>query len=230
MTNTFDRVVSVVATGALLALVGLIVRREGFSNAAIDGSGERVPVLVREWTDILASSRSLFSAPVNAEKAQIVVVEYSDLQCPACRIFHESVLPELQREFGDQVEFRLAHFPLPSHPQSRHAAIAAECAAKQGKFGQYVQETFARQDRLAQLPWLELAEAVEITDLTNFSNCMSLADTSLIAASFARARRIGLKGTPAILVNGWRNLADPSAESLRRVLRASLDTIGGGEE
>jgi len=193
--------------------------------AVTSSSSQRVPQQVADWPAVLASSRSLFERPTGAQRERLVVVEYSDLQCPACRMFHETVLPELEREFGDRVDFRLAHFPLPSHPASRTAAMATECAATQGRFGAYVAAAFSQQTSFARGPWVDIATQAGVPNRQAFKECIERADTTGVASSFERAKSIGLRETPSVLVNGWRDVAAPTADALRGALKAVLDTM-----
>ena len=68
------------------------------------------------------------------ERARVQLLEYGDYQCPHCLQAHQVVLTILE-EFGDQVQFIFRHFPLIElHPQTQHAAEAAEAAGSQNKF------------------------------------------------------------------------------------------------
>jgi protein-disulfide isomerase len=65
--------------------------------------------------------------------ANIVIIEYSDFQCPACS-FYFPMLKALREEFTDQIAIVYRHFPLPIHRNAKKAAYAAEAAGQQGKF------------------------------------------------------------------------------------------------
>jgi protein-disulfide isomerase len=68
--------------------------------------------------------------------AKVVVIEFSDFQCPFCRRHATETQPALDEEFVDtgQVLWIFKHFPLNIHPQAPAAGVAAECAGEQGKF------------------------------------------------------------------------------------------------
>ncbi|MCX6045330.1 MAG: thioredoxin domain-containing protein [Chloroflexi bacterium] len=68
--------------------------------------------------------------------AKVVVVEFSDFQCPFCRRHVQETQPTLDKTFVDtnEIFWVFKNFPLSIHPQAPAAAIAAECAANQGKF------------------------------------------------------------------------------------------------
>lgn len=85
-------------------------------------------------------------------KAPVKIIEFSDLECPFCKIFHQSML-DLMAKYGEsgQVAWVYRHFPLdkgaqPLHPKAGPEAIAAQCVAKLGgndKFWQYIDQIFA---------------------------------------------------------------------------------------
>ncbi|GIK75429.1 MAG: hypothetical protein BroJett021_44170 [Chloroflexota bacterium] len=68
--------------------------------------------------------------------AKVVVIEFSDFQCPFCRRHVEQTQPGLDEQFVDtgEVLWIFKHFPLQIHPQAPAAGVAAECAGDQDKF------------------------------------------------------------------------------------------------
>jgi len=87
-----------------------------------------------------------------SEQAKIVIVEYSDFQCPACAAYYP-IIKELTRELGDQIVFAYRHFPLRQiHVNADLAARAAEAAGMQGKFWEMHDALFERQKEWAQSP------------------------------------------------------------------------------
>ena len=67
------------------------------------------------------------------KEAKVIILEYSDYQCPFCARVQPTVT-ELIKEYGGRVAFGYRHFPLPFHKEADEAAIAVECARDQGKF------------------------------------------------------------------------------------------------
>lgn len=76
---------------------------------------------------------------LGANDARTTLVLFNDYQCPACRDL-DARLDTLLHEGLVRVYYR--HFPLSSHPHAKTAAIAAECAGRQGAFREIPQATF----------------------------------------------------------------------------------------
>jgi len=64
--------------------------------------------------------------------APVTVQIFSDFECPACKVFHDRSLPQLQRDFVATGKVFLVYreFPLPIHAHSREAANYAVAAAR----------------------------------------------------------------------------------------------------
>jgi len=79
---------------------------------------------------------SLGSTPsIGRSDAPIVMVEFTDYQCPFCQRFHLSAFEELKKNYVDTGKIRYVSrdLPLPMHPNAMSAAIAARCAGEQNK-------------------------------------------------------------------------------------------------
>ncbi len=70
--------------------------------------------------------------------AQILWVEYSDLECPFCKRLHDSgAIKNLEAKYGDKMAFVFKHYPLPFHPTALPAAESAECVGEIGGSAKY---------------------------------------------------------------------------------------------
>lgn len=75
--------------------------------------------------------------------APITLVEYSDTECPFCKVFH-ATLQRLLTEYDGKVRWVYRHLPIDQlHSKARKEAEAVECAGEQGKFWEYLDRIFA---------------------------------------------------------------------------------------
>lgn len=195
--STADRVVSALLGGGILVLVGLIIQREIRSASA--SAPTPPPVYEQEWRALIRGA-----LVVGDTAAPIQIVEFIDLQCPACRSQHAS-LNAVRKKFGGQVAFNFVHFPLPSHPYAAAAAAAAECAHRQGASLRFIDAVFAQQDSLGLKTWTSYAAAASVGDSSLFASCL---DDDLTRSAVVLGTRLGkdfgVTSTPTMIVNGWR--------------------------
>lgn len=144
---------------------------------------------------------------IGSESAKITLIEFGDFQCPACKV-REPALKQVREVYKDDVLFIFKHFPLRvPHPNAMPAAIAAEAAGRQGKFWQFHDLLYERQDEWANLPsakekFVEYASELEL-DTEKFSK--DLSDSSietLINEQNDEGIKAGVSGTPAFFLNG----------------------------
>jgi protein-disulfide isomerase len=142
---------------------------------------------------------------MGSTEAKVRIVEYSDFQCPYCKAFHP-VLKQALEQYKDQVVFSYKHLPLSSHPQANNAALASECANEQGKFFEYGDMLFARQDE-----WGKTQGVQKFKDYaarmglktSQFNSCLDDKKyQEKVDANAAEAQKFGVSGTPGTFVNG----------------------------
>src|SRR3990167_9335229 len=109
--------------------------------------------------------------------AELVIIEYSDLECPFCRIFHATMHQVI--ETNQNVAWIYRHYPIPQlHPKAFHEAEATECAWEQGgddAFWKYVDRIFEitpSNNRLEESELPKIAEYIGL-DLGSFNTCLS---------------------------------------------------------
>jgi protein-disulfide isomerase len=151
----------------------------------------------------------------------LTVVEFMDFQCPYCARW-AARLDSLGAEFGDAVQVTLDHFPLPRHPHALPAAIAAECAHEQGAFPELKRALFAGQAGFGSRPWGSFAEEAGVPDLELFAECSARSPDSFerIGHGMELGRRVGVRGTPTVWINGVSG--QPSLAEARRRIEESL--------
>jgi len=139
-------------------------------------------------------------------KAKVVVIEYSDFECPACRSFFP-IVRSLKAKYKDEVVFIYRHFPLIEiHPKALIAAQAAEAAGKQGKFWEMHDLLFEKQDEWKNAPnpkefFLSYAKDLNL-DLEKFEKDFENQEIKeKILNERNEALKLGLQGTPSFFVN-----------------------------
>jgi protein-disulfide isomerase len=132
-------------------------------------------------------------------------------------------LRETLHDFGDSISVYHIAYPLPYHPQAMKVARAAECAASSGRFAQWIDVIYSQQDSLPSETWGRLARRAGIEDSAQIARC---ARDTLPEARIAEQRdfgdRIGVAGTPTILINGWKLPTTPTAAQLKAEVRSFL--------
>lgn len=162
--------------------------------------------------------------------AEVVLVEYSDYQCPACAQFN----PELKKvieAYGDHFRFEYKHFPLTRiHSLAVPAAKAAEAAGQQGKFFEYTDMLFERQSEWTSNPntnavFVRYAEELDL-DVSQFRTQMrsSVLD-STIREQMNEALDKGFTGTPTFTLNGER-MNITTYQDFRDQIVAAIEATG----
>lgn len=143
-------------------------------------------------------------APVKGPKdAKVVLVEFSDFQCPFCARFSRETIPQVQTDYVDtgKIKYVFADFPLETiHPYAFKAAEAANCAGEQGEYWKMHDQLFANQKALKPEDLSQHAETLGL-DKSKFQECL---DTQKRAPSIrkimAQAGDAGVSSTPTVMV------------------------------
>lgn len=142
------------------------------------------------------------------KNAPIKIVEFSDLECPFCKNFHDT-MKRILSEYNGKVAWIYRHFPIAQlHPKAEKSAEASECAAEIGgeeKFWAYVDRYFEitpsnNQIDLAKLP--QIAEDIGL-DRGQFENCLNSGKfKEKINSQTQDAINSGANGTPySVIIN-----------------------------
>jgi protein-disulfide isomerase len=117
------------------------------------------------------------------------------------------------------------HWPLERHRFAEPAARASECAGIQGRFEQMHDSLFSMQAKLGVIPWSELASGAGVKDLRAFEQCMASDSVpgSILADAIA-AKRLGARGTPAVVVSGGSQFVGVPSKTVLDSLLASKKT------
>src|SRR6478672_6436945 len=128
-------------------------------------------------------------------KAPVMIVEFSDYQCPYCHQA-EPTVKELLAKYGDKVSLSYRDFPLTSiHSQAQIAAVASRCALEQGKFWEYHDQMFTS-TKLEKDDLVEYARNLKLDD-KQFASCLASDKYNAdIDKDLEAGRKAGITGTP----------------------------------
>lgn len=176
-----------------------------------------------------------------ATSAKVVVVNFDDFECPFCSRMHETLFPEIFREYGDRVTFIYKDDPVPEiHPWALHAAVDANCLAAQNSdaywdFADYIHANSKREVDAEKTPGARFAAVDKITmlqgqkhslDVAKLQGCVKAQNEDAVRASMKEAEGLGVNGTPALFINGQKIDGAVPATELRAALDAALRDAG----
>lgn len=155
-------------------------------------------------------------------KAKLVILEFSDFQCPYCQSV-EPTLKHLLEEYDGQVSLAYRDFPLRDiHPLAQNAAEAGRCAGEQGKFWEYHDVLFAHQNKLSRDDLVQYAKDLSL-DGTRFDSCLSSGKyKAQIEQDLQLGLRAGLNGTPGFIINGTLLSGNLPQDSFEKAVRDGL--------
>jgi protein-disulfide isomerase len=155
--------------------------------------------------------------------SKIVITEFSDFQCPFCRQA-EPVIRKILEDYRDTVRLDFRQLPLEIHPFALPAAKGSYCAGQQGKFWEYHDAVFDLSS-LSQESLNQVVKDLQI-DLVSFEKCLtSTQSQAAIDADLREAIRLGVNGTPTLLINGRPFGGPMRVEDLKREIDEELESI-----
>jgi protein-disulfide isomerase len=173
-------------------------------------------------------------------KAKVVAVNYDDFECPFCSRMHQTLFPNLLKEYGDRVLFIYKDFPLAEiHPWATHAAVNANCLAAQSPdaywdFADYMhanqKEVNAEKGHDAQFAALDriaMAQGQKHNlDAAKLQACIKAQQDDRVKASVHEGEDLGVEATPTMFINGEKVDGALPIDELRAVLDRALVQAG----
>jgi protein-disulfide isomerase len=145
-----------------------------------------------------------------SEDAKVVLLEFTDYQCPFCLRHTTQTHPQIERDYIGAGKIRYVSLDMPIaslHPLAFKASEASHCAEEQGQYWQMRDRLFANQRTLE--PWNAHAEALGL-DVAQFEACLSSGKhADAVRSDMAEAQKAGASGTPSFVV-GLVDEKDPS--------------------
>jgi protein-disulfide isomerase len=186
------------------------------------------------YTDLMSKIDVSGRPSRGAKGAKVVLVNFDDFECPFCSRMHQTLFPDILREYGDRVTFIYKDYPLAEiHPWAIHAAVDAGCLASQNNdafwdFADYMHANKqlidsgrtpdARLDVVDKMAMMQGQR--HNVDATKLGACLKAQNEDQVRASMKEADSLGVSATPTLFINGQKiDGAVPISE-----LRAALDT------
>jgi protein-disulfide isomerase len=140
---------------------------------------------------------------IGPDDAPIVIVEFSDFQCPFCKRFYDETYQQLLSAYPGKIRFVYRHLPLTSiHPEAFPAAEASMCANAQNAFSEYHDKIFENQDKLGRELYTQIASDLNL-DTVAFEDCLNTGKyKDLVQQDSDFALNLGVQSTPTFFING----------------------------
>jgi protein-disulfide isomerase len=154
-------------------------------------------------------------------KAPVMIVEFSDFQCPYCHQV-EPVIKDLLANYGDKISLAYRDLPLKQiHPQAEMAAEASRCAGEQGKYWEYHDQLF-KASKLDRDALVEYARTLKLED-KQFDSCLTNGKyREDVAKDLREGMQAGVTGTPTFFINGMTLSGTQPKESFARLIDQEL--------
>lgn len=134
--------------------------------------------------------------------SSITVFEFGCYTCPYTKNAEDKALSMLEK-YGSKVQFVFKPFPLPAHPHSMDAAVAAACAADSGKYWEYRAKLFANQSYYLENGDSAFKATAAGLGITGFDACYdSKKFLAQVETTLQEGKDCGIYGTPTFFVNG----------------------------
>ena len=138
-----------------------------------------------------------------SKDAALTIVEYSDFQCPYCKRGYENV-EALRKKYGAKLLVVFKNMPLSFHPHAMPASQWFEAIALQSpeKAWTFHDRLFENQDKLGEDYYKQLAKELGVDVSKAAKDAQGDAVKNKIEADMQEAKKFGIEGTPAYLING----------------------------
>lgn len=206
-----------------------------YGGSGISGSGSTIkaPEVKVDETGTTRVDVSVDNdAYLGNKKAKVVIIEFSDFQCPFCRTFWKDSFVQIKKDYIDtgKVMFVYRDFPLGFHPAAQKSAEATECAREQNKYWEMHDKIFGEQDKLGQGTITYTVDdlkkwASQIgLNSTKFNQCLDSSKyKSEVEQDAASGAAAGVTGTPSFFINGKLMVGAQPYSAFKSAIEAELN-------
>jgi len=155
--------------------------------------------------------------------AKIVLVEFSDFQCPYCKRWHQEVYQPLLAAYPGQIRLVYRNLPLTSiHPDAMSAAVASMCANEQGAYWPYHDKLFSDAYGLNKDAYVKYASDLGL-DTSAFATCIDSGKfDDFIQKDSDFALNLGVRSTPTFFINGLAVVGAQPLDVFKQVIDKEL--------
>lgn len=189
----------------------------------------KAPLQLAQTTGLSIESVNAADKVFGAPNAEITVIEYSDMECPFCKVFHNTMkdIMDTYAKNG-RVAWAYRHFPLykpNAQGQSLHSkagkeAEATECAYELGgntAFWKYTNEIYriTPSNNRLELDLLPKVAGEQGLDLAKFTSCLNSGKyAQKISEDYDKAIKAGATGTPYVVVETKKKLSENAQKAV----------------
>jgi protein-disulfide isomerase len=158
-----------------------------------------------------------------SKDAKVIIVEYSDFQCPYCSKINNTI-EELLKEYNSKVRFIFKHFPLDFHQWAMDAAIASQCVWEQKKesFWKLSEQFYKNQNDITKENLKDkIIEFVknEGLNIKDFESCFeNKIPQNKIDKDISEAQNLGINSIPTVIINGTVIKGAQQIERYRKII------------
>lgn len=158
--------------------------------------------------------------------APVIIVEFSEFQCPYCRRYAVDTLPQIIEKYvkTGKVKYAFRNFPLSFHKNAPEAAGTLLCSREQGKFWEMHDLLFEKQSEWAdeEDPTTKFGSYAKELGI-NISSCLSNGETAAeIQEDFNYGQQLGVNGVPAFFINGRSLVGAYPFEEFEKIIEEEL--------
>lgn len=185
--------------------------------------GKKTELSDSDWQKLQENPAEAIGDP----EAPVMMVEFTDYQCPFCKRYFEQTYSKVKSEYVDsgQVYYIIRDLPLSIHDNAEAAAAAARCAGQEGEYVAMHDMLFANQSE-----WEGLSDPTETFVQygreigVETASCLESQEVQqAVQDDLQLARSVGATGTPTFFINGQVLVGAQPFSSFQDVIEGQLE-------
>ena len=212
-----------ISTVVLAILLLVSIYTDGFSSVSMPSVSTGGGKAIEQYKQYLGDAQF-----EGKKDAQVLMVEFSDFQCPFCKRFYDQTYLSLKKDYIDtgKVAFAYRHFPLGFHQNAQKAAEAFECAGEQKKQWEMHNAMFEKGSGdgtgLNVEDLKKYAKDMGL-DSSKFDSCIDTGKyASKVQKDLSDGQSFGVEGTPTFFINGEKVVGAQPYASIKAVIDKKL--------